>query len=127
MNPGGQKIFKLMAPPPAGQNYYMMSMGEYADTEASMGLLPVAWNEDTHLGEDFDPVESCVGSTTARIDTECQFGNTCARIFIDYAGTAGCYPATGQRCANDGAPCGHKLIEEFQMCVGHRAAAPPSC
>ena len=29
----------------------------------------------------------------------------------------GCYPAQGQRCFNDGAPCGHQLIEDFEMWV----------
>ena len=52
-----------------------------------------------------------------RIDSECLYGNTCNRIFTDYSGVVGCYPAQGQRCFNDGAPCGHQLIEDFEMWV----------
>ena len=33
------------------------------------------------------------------------------------SGVVGCYPAQGQRCFNDGAPCGHQLIEDFEMWV----------
>ena len=92
VNPGGQKIFKLMAPPPVGKTYYMMSEAEFVDTDKGFGLLPVHWNDDTHMGEDWAEVNSCVGSAQERIDTECLYGNTCQRIFFDYHGVPGCYP-----------------------------------
>ena len=54
---------------------------------------------------------------SGRVDSECLYGNTCSRLFTDYSGVVGCYPEQGQRCFNDGAPCGHQLVEDFEMWV----------
>jgi hypothetical protein len=75
-----------------------------------MGLMPVEWSDH---GWDTDEW----GTSCDRIDSECLYGNTCNRIFTDYSGVVGCYPAQGQRCFNDGAPCGHQLIKNFEMWV----------
>jgi hypothetical protein len=113
---GTPKIFKLVSPGEDGEprgTYYMRTAGhmnEYVDTEPAMNLLPVEWSDHGWNSDEW-------ASGCDRIDSECLYGNTCNRIFTDYSGTAGCYPSQGKRCFNDGAPCGHQLIKNFEMWV----------
>ena len=61
-----------------------------------------------------------------RVDSECLYGNNCNRIFTDYSSVVGCYPHQddGTRCFNDGATCGHQLIQDFELWVKAEAAMP---
>ena len=127
MSNGDNKIFKLKSTSGDAKDYYMMSQQDFNDVDKGFGLLPVHWNDNTHIGTDWTEVNSCVGSSQERIDTECLYGNTCNRIFFDYHGVPGCFPAQGQRCANDGAPCGHKLIADFEMWIFDPPPPTPSC
>ena len=95
----GGKVFKLISP---RATYYMRSDNAYVDASPSMGLLPVQWSRSWDDG---------FQSGCDRVDSECVFGNTCERIFTDYSGAVGCYPGLGERCFNDGQPCGHTQIE----------------
>eukprot|EP01050_Picozoa_sp_SAG11_P001109 SAG11_NODE_46_length_20454_cov_11.499386_2_plen_1082_part_00 len=111
------KIFKLVSPGVA--TYYMFSNNAYVDTAPSMGLLPVSYQTEGHNGvwstaANPDLATDC---DTSRIDTECLYGNTGDRVFTDYSGVPGCYPDTGDRCFNNGAPTGHTLVEGFSMWV----------
>lgn len=121
--PGAPKIFKIVSPGEGSAPramYYMRSAHDYVDTRPGMGLLPVSWSDHDWRSGNWDNAASC---SKQRVDSECLFGNTCNRIFTDYSSEIGCYPNTGQRCFNDGAPCGHQLIQDFELWI--RAEALP--
>jgi hypothetical protein len=94
----------------------MHTNGDYDDTAPAMNLLPVQWS-DEESGYGPEVWQEAAHCSAQRIDSECLFGNTCNRIFTDYSSVVGCYPQQGQRCFNDGAPCGHQLINDFEMWV----------
>lgn len=122
--PGGAKVFKIISPGEGSEpraQYYMRSTMDYVDTSPGMGLLPVTWTDHAWDSGNWDRSGSC---SKQRVDSECLFGNTCNRIFTDYSSQIGCYPDTGQRCFNDGAPCGHQLIQDFELWV--RSEAVPT-
>ena len=110
---GKPKLFKMVSPGEASEpraTYWMRSANDFDDTAVGMGLIPVQWND--HDGTTGDWTKGPKACSKQRIDSECLYGNTCNRIFTDYSSTVGCYPATdGERCFNDGAPCGHQLIQ----------------
>ena len=116
-------MFKIVSPGEGSEPramYYMRSERDYVDTSPGMGLLPVAWSDHDWTSGNWDRSGSC---SKQRVDSECLFGNTCNRIFTDYSSEIGCYPNTGERCFNDGAPCGHQLIQDFELWV--RAETAP--
>jgi hypothetical protein len=93
----------------------MRSDNDYADVEGAMGLVAVEWNLAGATSPDWMNGGTC---SDQRIDSECLYGNNCERIFTDYSGGPGCYPATDTgRCFNDGVTCGHHLIEDFELWV----------
>ena len=124
--PGRDKIFKIVSPGQGSEpraQYFMKSGKDYVDTQPGMGLLPVSWNDHEWNSNDWTTGSQC---SKQRIDSECLFGNTCNRIFTDYSSEVGCYPEQGQRCFNDGAPCGHQLIQDFELWV-RAADVPETC
>ena len=111
----------------------MRSDNDYADVQGAMGLVAVEWNLAGATSPDWMNGGTC---SAQRIDSECLYGNNCERIFTDYSGGPGCYPATDTgRCFNDGVTCGHQLIEVRKIPTWPRSWAnfsllavfPPEC
>ena len=138
--PGTAKVFKLVSPGEGDEpraTYYARSQNDYSDTTPSMNLLPLDWSNTGWMSTAEWQVDQGV-CTDQRMDSECAFGNDCNRIFTDYtssagdASTIGCFnwneadggrvdesagAYTGKRCYNDGYPCGHHLIQDFELWV----------
>ena len=84
----------------------MRSENDYTDTAVAMGLGSVQFSTQfpANVNWQYAAADTYCGGD-GRIDTYCMdpaTQNTCNRIFTDYGGGTGCYPALGDRCFNDG-------------------------